>query len=61
MRTWHTFAVLIAAAVVWYVAKWPLIIIGTIGAIVWGVIWLGRRFPRTVFFFAVFFHALFRR
>ena len=49
LRAWHCLAFLIVAAVVWYYAKGPLIVIGMLAGFFIGLNWLCRRFPRTTF------------
>lgn len=61
LQTWHCFAFLIVAAIVWYFIRWPFIVIGSFAAFVWALIWLSQRFPRTMLFIMVFFNTLFRR
>jgi hypothetical protein len=61
LQTWHCFAFLIVAAIVWYFMKWPLIVVAMIGVPFAGFVWLSHRFPRTMLVIAVFLFSLFRR
>ncbi|MGY2987744.1 hypothetical protein [Bradyrhizobium sp. USDA 4508] len=49
LKSWHTFAFLIVTALIWYWLKWPIIVFGTMAAIVLGLSWLDHHFPRTMF------------
>jgi hypothetical protein len=49
LQSWHTFASLIVAAIVWYAAKGPLIGIGLLVGLFWSLNWLCHRFPRTMY------------
>jgi hypothetical protein len=49
LQSWHCFAFLIVAAVVWYAAKGPLIVIGLLAGFFWSLNWLCHRFPRTMY------------
>lgn len=48
LKSWHCHVFLIVTALIWYALKWPLIVIGTIGAVFWGIHWLEHRFPQTM-------------
>ena len=49
LQAWHCFAFLIVAAVIWYAAKGPLIVIGVLAGFFWSLNWLCRRFPKTMY------------
>ena len=37
LKSWHAFTFLIVAAVVWYLLKWPLIVIGLLVGFFWSL------------------------
>ena len=59
MKTWHTFAWLIATAIACYYARGPILVIAAIVFLTMGAAWMGRRFPLTTIFIIGFLRGLF--
>jgi hypothetical protein len=53
LKTWQTFAFLIVIAIVWHYFRPLLIVVGIFVGLFWGVSWLCRRFPRTMYWIAL--------
>jgi len=58
---WPLFAWLIVTAIVMYYAKWPILLIAALVGIFKGLLWLGQRYPKTMFFILFLFRNLTRR
>jgi hypothetical protein len=57
-NSWPLFLWLVATATALYFAKWPILVVAAIVGFCKAWIWLSRRYPRTMYFIAVFIAAL---
>jgi hypothetical protein len=54
LKSWHAFAFLIVAAVLWYYFGRLILVVAAVVLIIRGWVWLTFRFPRTMTFVNIF-------